>query len=102
MRQVNDEQCLIVDDILCKKTKNPMQPLYIFLTWGAKIGKTFTLMCIIQYMLSYYTKKFVNPNFFKPKIMKLTYKEKTTFNINKTSIHCTLAIPFNRGINKLK
>jgi hypothetical protein len=30
MKQLNDEQRLIVDDILYKKTKNPMQPLDIF------------------------------------------------------------------------
>jgi len=37
-----------------------MQPLYIFLTRGVGIGKTFPLMCIIRYMLSYYIKQFVN------------------------------------------
>jgi hypothetical protein len=68
MRKFNDEQHLIVDDILYKKNKNPMQPLYIFLTWGIGTRKTFTLMCIIQYMLSYYIKQFVNLNPLKPKI----------------------------------
>jgi hypothetical protein len=37
-----------------------MQPLYIFLTRGVRTGKTFPLMCIIRYMLSYYIKQFVN------------------------------------------
>jgi hypothetical protein len=37
-----------------------MQPLYIFLTRGVGTGKTFPLMCIIRYMLSYYIKQFVN------------------------------------------
>jgi len=30
MKQLNDEQHLIVNDILYKKIENPMQPLYIF------------------------------------------------------------------------
>jgi hypothetical protein len=34
--------------------------------------------------------------------MKLPYTRKTTFNINGTTIHVALAIPLNRGINKLK
>jgi hypothetical protein len=34
--------------------------------------------------------------------MKLTYKGKTTFNINRTIIHFALATPLNKGINKLK
>jgi hypothetical protein len=85
-----------------KKIKNPMQPLYIFLIGGIGTRKAFTLMCIIQYMLSYYIKKYINPNPLKPKIMKLTYRRKTTFNINETTIHFALAIPLNRGINELK
>jgi hypothetical protein len=36
MKQLNDEQHLIVNDILYKKIENPMQPLYIFLTWGVR------------------------------------------------------------------
>jgi hypothetical protein len=34
--------------------------------------------------------------------MKLPYTRKATFNINGTIIHIALAIPLNRGINKLK
>jgi hypothetical protein len=33
--------------------------------------------------------------------MKLPYTRKATFNINRT-IHVALAIPLNKGINKLK
>jgi hypothetical protein len=34
--------------------------------------------------------------------MKLPYTRKATFNINRTTIHIAVAIPLNRGINKLK
>jgi hypothetical protein len=34
--------------------------------------------------------------------MKLPYTRKATLNINKTIIHAALAIPLNKGINKLK
>jgi hypothetical protein len=30
MRELNDEQKIIVDDILYKKNKNPTEPLHIF------------------------------------------------------------------------
>jgi hypothetical protein len=33
--------------------------------------------------------------------MKLTYTWKTTFNINGTTIHSTLAIPLNKNLTKL-
>ncbi len=39
---------------------------------------------------------------FKIKKMKLPYTRKATFNINRTIIHVALAVPLNRGINKLK
>jgi hypothetical protein len=51
MKQLNNKQMAIVDDILCKKTKHPNKPLHIFLTRGVKTEKIFTFMCIIQNML---------------------------------------------------
>jgi len=51
MKQLNDEQHLIVNDILYKKTENPMQPLYIFLTGGVR---TYVYNTIHS---SYYIKK---------------------------------------------
>jgi hypothetical protein len=44
-------------------------------------------------MLRYYIKDIPHADPFKPKIMKLTYIRKTTFNINGMTIHSTLAIP---------
>jgi hypothetical protein len=52
-----DEQRLIIDDIIHKKHKYPLKPLHIFLIEVVGIGKTSTLMCIIQNMFRYYKKK---------------------------------------------
>jgi hypothetical protein len=57
MRQSNNEQIIIVDDILYQKIKSTTKPFHIFLTSGARIGKTFTFMCIIYNMLRYYSKQ---------------------------------------------
>jgi hypothetical protein len=43
-------------------------------------------------MLQYYTKQITNANPLKPKVMKLTYIGKTSFNNNGTTIHFALAI----------
>jgi hypothetical protein len=51
MRQLNNEQETIVDDILYKKPKNPTKPFHIFLTRGVGTRKTFILTCIIPNML---------------------------------------------------
>ncbi len=59
-------------------------------------------MHIIQNMLQYYIQETPNPNPLKPIIMKLTYTWKTTFNIDGTTIHSTLAIPINKTFNKFK
>jgi len=90
MKQLNNKQMAIVDDILYKKTKQPNKPLHIFLTRGVKTGKIFTFMCIIQNMLQYYIKQIINVDPLKPKIMKLAPTRKATFNINETTIHSTL------------
>ncbi len=59
-------------------------------------------MCIIQNMLRYYIKDISNVDPLKPKVMKLTYTRKITFNINGMTIHSTLAIPLNENFNELK
>ncbi len=55
-------------------------------------------MCIIQNTLRYYIKQITNDDLKKPKIMKLTYVGKVTFNINSTTIHFALAIPLNKNL----
>jgi hypothetical protein len=52
-------------------------------------------------MLQYYTKQITNVDILEPKIMKLTYTRKTTFNINGTTIHSALAIPLNKNLIEL-
>jgi hypothetical protein len=52
-------------------------------------------------MLRYYTKQITNVDPLKPKFMKLAYTRKTTFNINGTMIHSTVAIPLNKNLTKL-
>ncbi len=57
-------------------------------------------MCTIQNMLCYYIKKILDADFLKPKIMKLTYIGKRSFNINGTTIHSALVIPLNKKLTK--
>jgi hypothetical protein len=53
-------------------------------------------------MLKYYIKDIPNVDPLKPKVMKLTYIGKATFNINGVTIHFTLVIPLNKNFNELK
>jgi hypothetical protein len=53
-------------------------------------------------MLKYYIKDIPNVDILKPKVMKLTYIGKTTFNIDGMTIHLAFAIPLNKIFNKLK
>jgi hypothetical protein len=76
MRQLNNEQIAIVNDILYQKIKSPPKPFHIFLIGGIGTRKMFTFMCIIQNMLQYYTKQITNVDPLKPKIMKLAYAQK--------------------------
>jgi hypothetical protein len=64
------------------------------LTCGASIGKTFTLLFIIQGLLCHYNKQLhVDP--LKQKALFKAYTSQTTFNIDGTTIHSTLNIPLN-------
>jgi hypothetical protein len=82
MKQLNNEQRTIVNDILYKKTKNSTKPFYIFLARGVGTRKPFFSTCIIQNMLQYYINQITNVGLLKPKVMKLTYIGKIEFNIN--------------------
>jgi hypothetical protein len=53
-------------------------------------------------MLRYYIKDIPNVDPLKPKVMKLAYTRKATFNIKWMTIHFVLAIPLNKKINELK
>jgi hypothetical protein len=101
MKQLNNEQIVIVDDISYQKVKNLTKPFHIFLIGGARARKTFTFMCIIQNMLRYYTKQITNVDPLKPKIMKLAYTRKARFNVNGTTIHFALAIPLNKNLTEV-
>jgi hypothetical protein len=60
----------------------------------------YALMCIIQNILQYYIKETTKIDPLKPKVIKLTYIRKTTFDINGTTIHFALAIPLNKIFNE--
>jgi hypothetical protein len=75
-----------------KKHKFGSKPFHIFLKGGVGIGKTMTLMCIIQNMLRYYRKNIPNVDLLKPKVMALMYIGEVAFNINGMTIHLGLVI----------
>ncbi len=52
-------------------------------------------------MLCCYIKHITNVDPLKPKVIKLTYTRKVTFNISGTIIHFALAIPLNKNLTYL-
>jgi hypothetical protein len=95
MRKLNNEKIYIVDDILYKKNQGSIKTFTKKINRRCRDGKKITLVCIIQSMLQYYIKQ-MNANLLKPKIIKLTYTMKSTFNINGTTIYSTLIIPLQK------
>ncbi len=102
IKNLNDEQRLLIDDIVYKTNKYHSKPLCVFLIGGAWTGKFFTLMCIIQNMLRYYIKDITNVDLLKPNVMKLVYTGKVAFNIDGMTIHVALASPLNKTFNEFK
>jgi hypothetical protein len=82
------------DDCMYKKTIHLNQPIHLFLTRGANIGKTFTLLLLIQGFLRHYNIKLgFDP--LKQKAILMVYTCKTTFNIDGTTIYSVLSLPLN-------
>jgi hypothetical protein len=48
LKQLNEEQRLIFDDVMHRKQLYPNTPICLFFTKGAKTGKNFTFKFIIQ------------------------------------------------------
>jgi hypothetical protein len=72
--KMNHEQCLIFDDVMYQKN-NPNEPIYLVITRGAGIGKTFTLMLLIQALICFYN---IHPRLspLKKKVLLMTYTRK--------------------------
>jgi pantothenate kinase-related protein Tda10 len=52
---MNNEH-LIFGDVMYRKEQNPNEPIHLFIGGGASIGKTFTLMLLIQALIHFYNR----------------------------------------------
>jgi len=92
-QKMNNEQNLYFM-MSCIEKMNPNEPIHLFITRGACIGKTFTLMFLIQALIHFKdTHPHLNP--LKKKILFMVYTGKIIFNINGTTIQSSFYIPLN-------
>jgi hypothetical protein len=78
---------------------NPNAPLSIFFKGGSKIGKTFTVMVIIQGLLQFYLNQNKDLDPSKQVVFKNSCIGKVAYNISGSTIHSGLAIPLNKSVN---
>ena len=95
LRLLNKEQMAIYDVIMYKKRVHFDEPIYLFLTRGVGIGKTFTLQAIVQGLLRMHHKN-IKYNPLKSKALLMAFTGKAAFNIGGTTIHSALHIPVNQ------
>jgi len=93
LQKMNNEH-LIFYDVMYIKSQNPNEPIHLFTVGGAGIGKTFTLMFIIQALIRFYN---IHPQLYllKKKVLFMAYIIKMIFNIDGTTIHSNIFIPLN-------
>jgi len=84
--KMNNEQHLIFDDVMYRKNQNPNEPIHLFINGGVAIGKTFTLMVLIQTLIRFHN-IYPHSNSLKKKILFMAYTGKTTFKIDGITIH---------------
>jgi hypothetical protein len=70
------------------------------LTWGVRIGKTFTLKLIIQGLLQLYNRD-IYFDLTKTKALLMASTGKVAFNIDGLTIHSTLNIPIQQSLFNL-
>jgi hypothetical protein len=75
-----------------RKRMHVNQLIVLFLTRGIGIGKTFTLLLMIQDFLRHYNRKLAS-NPLKQKAILMAFTCKLAFNIDGTTIHSKLSLP---------
>jgi len=53
---MNNERCLLFNDVVFKIKQNPNEPLHLFIITHVGKSKTFMLMLLIQGLFYYYNK----------------------------------------------
>jgi len=93
---LNREQQEISKDIFLNKLRYMHRPLYLFLTGGAGIGKTFTTKMIFQILIRIHNAdNTIDP--LKSKRLILAYIGKFAYNVGGTTIHYAFLMPFNKS-----
>jgi hypothetical protein len=82
------------DNVMYRKKQNPNEPIHLFIIGGASTCKTLTLMFLIQALIHFYDKH-PHLDLLEKKTLFLAYTRKSSFNIDGTTIHLSLFIPFN-------
>ncbi len=90
---MNNEHFLFYD-VMYRKSQNPNEPIHLFIVGGAALGKTFTLVFIIQALICFNN---IHPQLYllKKKVLFMAYIIKMIFNIDGTTIHSNIFIPLN-------
>jgi hypothetical protein len=83
-----------------RKRVHSSEPLYLFLTGGARIGKTFTFKLLVQGLLRIYN-KYLDSDLQKVKAILMAFTGKATFNIDGSTIHSALHIPVNHSLTNI-
>ena len=76
------------------------EPIYLFLTGGARTGKIFTLQAIVQGLLCTHHKN-IKSDPLKSKALLMAFTGKAAFNIGGTTIHSALHISINQSLSNL-
>ncbi len=56
LQKMNNERCLLFNDVVFKIKQNPNEPLHLFIITHVGKSKTFMLMLLIQGLFYYYNK----------------------------------------------
>ncbi len=91
LRQLNEEQRLIFDDIMYRKQVYHNIPIHIFLIKGVGTSRNFILKWIIQGLLQVYY-KYLPLNLTDIKALLMASIGKIAYNIDGQTIHSTLNI----------
>ena len=100
VRQLYSKQRFVFDAI-SNLSRNEEKPYYIFITGGARTGKTQVLKAIVQQLLMIHKKDFEhNPE--KTTILLCAPTGKATCNIGGSTLHYALSLPVSQGIKNFE
>ena len=101
LNSLNAEQKAYVYHVLHRVKSNPDDQVCEFLSGGAGVGKTKTLLVLVQLLSKHFADQIVDYDPEQPTVMVIAPSGAAAYQVRGSTIHSSLNIPYKHSIDNL-